>query len=158
MPPGRGDSLDFTLAFTSTHFTIPLKVELGWVDLGSRTPQSSVLPLNYCNQGVLDICPFLACFQLFVHQYLLHACFCSIFSVHWTRNLKWESSTEYKHICILTDNHNCSKSSRGTTCCMKQEPSISFFLSALQVININHNPHTAFHMIHLLWHTYFYSI
>jgi len=27
LPPGRGDSPDVTLAFTSTHFTIPQKVE-----------------------------------------------------------------------------------------------------------------------------------
>jgi len=27
LPPGRGDSPDFTLAFTSTHFTVPRKVE-----------------------------------------------------------------------------------------------------------------------------------
>jgi len=33
LPPGRGDSPNFTLTFTSTHFTIPQKVE-GRVDLG----------------------------------------------------------------------------------------------------------------------------
>jgi len=27
LPSGRGDSPNFTLAFTSTHFTIPRKVE-----------------------------------------------------------------------------------------------------------------------------------
>ena len=32
VPPDRGDSPDFTLAFTGTHFTVPQKVE-GWVDL-----------------------------------------------------------------------------------------------------------------------------
>jgi len=79
LPPGRGDSPDFTLPFTSTHFTVLWKVE-GWVDLGTavrvhspcprlyipvvdvintrpqcasilgpNTPQSSVLPLDHCD-------------------------------------------------------------------------------------------------------------
>jgi len=79
LPPGRGDSPDFTLAFTSTHFTVLQKVE-SWVDvgtavrvhnpcprlhivvvavanerprwasiLGPNTPQSSILPLDHCD-------------------------------------------------------------------------------------------------------------
>jgi len=79
LPPGRGDSPDFTLAFTSTHFTILWKVE-GSVDLGTavmvhnpclrlyiavvvvintkpwwasmlgpNTPQSSILPRDHCD-------------------------------------------------------------------------------------------------------------
>jgi len=44
LSPGRGDSPDFTLAFTSTHFTVPRKVE-GWVDLGSRHCSKSAQPV-----------------------------------------------------------------------------------------------------------------
>jgi len=79
LPPSRGNSPDFTLAFTSTHFTISWKVE-GGVDLDTavrvhnpcprlyiavvvvintrpwwasilapNTPQLSVLPLDHCD-------------------------------------------------------------------------------------------------------------
>jgi len=79
LPPGRGDSPDFTLVFTSTHITILQKVE-GWVNLSTAVrvhnpcprlfieavvvmntrlwwasilapnkPQSSVLPVDNCD-------------------------------------------------------------------------------------------------------------
>jgi len=44
--PGRGDSPNFTLAFTSTHFTVARKVE-GWVDLGTAVRVHSLCPRLY---------------------------------------------------------------------------------------------------------------
>jgi len=46
LPPGRGDSPNFTLAFTSTHSTIPWKVE-GWVDLGTAVKVHNPCPRLY---------------------------------------------------------------------------------------------------------------
>jgi len=82
LPPGRDDSPNFTLAFISTNFTVPRKVE-GWVNLGTavrvhnpcprlyiavvvvintrpqcasilgpNTPQLSLLPLDHCDLGL----------------------------------------------------------------------------------------------------------
>jgi len=93
LPPSRDDSPDFTLEFTSTHFTVPQKVE-GWVDLGTavkvhnpcprlctavvvvtntrprcasilvpNTPHSSVLPLDRCNVML----PAVLCFKMAKH-------------------------------------------------------------------------------------------
>ena len=46
LPSGRGDSPDFTLAFTSTHFTVPQKVE-GWVDPGTAVRVHNPCPRLY---------------------------------------------------------------------------------------------------------------
>jgi len=79
LPPSRGDSSDFTPAFTSTHFTVLRKVK-GWVDLGTavrvlyiavvvvintkpqwasilgpNTPQLSILPLDHCDLRLRDV-------------------------------------------------------------------------------------------------------
>jgi len=46
LPPSRSDSPDFTLAFTSTHFTIAWKVE-GCVDLGTAVRVHNPCPRLY---------------------------------------------------------------------------------------------------------------
>ena len=60
LPPGRDDSPNFTLAFTSTHFTVPRKVE-GWVDLGrlhdigwSSVFSALIVHFSKCSRNPVD--------------------------------------------------------------------------------------------------------
>jgi len=55
LPPGRGDSPDFTLAFTSTHFTVLQKVE-GGVDLGTAGKVLQPVSKTVYHSGRCDKC------------------------------------------------------------------------------------------------------